>query len=163
LPPFTTGVAVDAIERTRIPEEAQRFPAPLATTTVAWSGIGQTAPRLPSSAEHPPSRSPSLVEVVAFASDGRVNWNTAPEWLLSAIFTGREQGDLTALLRRRERGEFSDQEDPEGGPGVRLVARSDRWHALITATWNDRQRTWWVDLSGNSAGVRIVQRHDADQ
>jgi hypothetical protein len=165
LPPLGNGggAAVDAGERARIPEGARRFPAVQPTSVVSWSGIGQALPQPASSLGMQTPAEPSLVEVIAFASDGRVNLNSAPEWLLTAIFTTRERGDLAELLKRRERGLANEQEDPDGRPGVRLVSRSDRWHALIIVTWNDRRRTWWVDLSGNSAGVRILQRHDADQ
>jgi len=157
--------AVDVIERTRLPELSRRFPNPAGGPVIGWSAAGTPVP-----ADDPTAiplqalaANLSLVEVIATASDGRVNRNTAPEWLLAAIYTQRDQGDLTATLRQRERLTMNDQEDPEGRPGIRLVAHSDRWNALIIGTWNGRQRSWWVELSGNSAGVRIVQRHDADQ
>lgn len=168
LPPPTPDLApvVDVIERTRLPQGLQRYPTPgnlPSGPIVGWSGVGVPAPR------EEPLTAPglvsglSLVEVIASASDGRINRNTAPEWLLTAVYAQRERGDLTAALRLRERLAFNDQEDPEGPAGIRLVASSDRWNAMILVTWNGRRRTWWVELSGNSAGVRIVQRHDADQ
>jgi hypothetical protein len=165
LPTWTPGspVPVDMLERTGIPAGTHRFPMPQSTSVVAWSAAGQPLPARPDRPTNQPPAAASLVEVVGFASDGRINRNTAPAWLLAALFSERGQGDLDALLRRREQGQWTDGEDPAGGADLRLVATSDRWHALITVTWNDRRRSWWVDLSGNSAGVRILQRHDADQ
>ncbi len=168
LPPSTPDPvpAVDVIERTRLPDGLQRYPTParlVAGPVVAWSAVGVPAPLEEAVAPPEPGSSPSLVEVIATASEGRINRNTAPEWVLTAVYSQRERGDLAAALRLRERLTFNDQEDPEGRPGIRLVAHSDRWNALIMVTWNGRQRSWWVELSGNSAGVRIVQRHDADQ
>ena len=164
LPPLVPGTTtgVDLIECARLPEGAQRFPAVPSAPVIAWSTVGAAAPQVVAE-ESTTTASPSLVEVIATASDGRINRNTAPEWLLSALYGQRRQGDLDAALQARQRLVFSEQEDPEERPGIRLVSRSDRWNALIVATWNGRCRAWWVELSGNSAGVRIVQRHDADQ
>lgn len=163
LPPWVPGSPPDSdvLERTRLPEQLRRFPVVPAGPVVAWSAIGAALPPetvLEAAAVAPPS----LVEVIATASDGRINRNTAPEWLLRAVYAQHSQGGLDAALRARERLVLSEEDDPEG-PRIRLVSRSDRWNALIAATWNGRRRTWWVELSGNSAGARIVQRHDADQ
>jgi hypothetical protein len=164
LPPWMPGPSeIDVIERTRLAEGQRRYPSTPQGPVVTWSAVGAPAPAPDSDSTPAPLAAPSLVEVIAIASDGRINRNTAPEWLLAAIYAQRERGDAAASLRQRERLVFNEQEDPEGQPGIRLVARSDRWNALIIVTWNGRQRTWWVELSGNSAGVRIVQRHDADQ
>lgn len=165
LPTWTPGspVPVDVLERTRIPDGTCRFPSPPSTSVVAWSAEGLPVPAWQADPTNRPPAAASLVEVIGFTSDGRINRNTAPEWLLAALHAERGQGELEALLRRRERGQWTEGEDQAGGVGLRLVATSDRWHALIAVTWNDRRRTWWVDLSGNSAGVRILQRHDADQ
>lgn len=164
LPPWTPGAIpdVDLIERTRLPQDLRRFPLAPTAPVIVWSTIGAAAPQV-AVEENNPAVPPSLVEVIATASDGRINRNTAPEWLLRSVYGQRRQGDLDTALRARERLVFTEQDDPEGQPGVRLVARSDRWNALIVATWNGRRRNWWVELGGNSAGVRIVQRHDADQ
>lgn len=163
LPPWVPGSPPDSdvLECVRLPEELRRFPLVPTGPVVAWSAVGAA---LPSEAmpETTTATSPSLVEVIATASDGRINRNTAPEWLLQAVYAQRSQGGLDAALRARARMLASEEEDPEGQE-IRLVARSDRWNALIAVTWNGRRRTWWVELSGNSAGVRIVQRHDADQ
>lgn len=162
LPPWLPGVPdSDVLERARLPEELRRFPEVPAGPVVAWSAVGAALPPM-AAVEAAAVVSPSLAEVVATASDGRINRNTAPEWLLRAVYSQRAQGGLDAALRARERLMLSEEDDPEGS-SIRLIGRSDRWNALIAATWNGRRRTWWVELSGNSAGVRIVQRHDADQ
>lgn len=150
----------DILERVRLPEGLRRFPVVPNGPVVAWSAVGEALPE--AMLETKDVVSQSLVEVIAIASQGRINRNTAPEWLLRAVYAGRSRGGLEAALLARERLQLVEEDDPEG-PGIRLVAHSDRWNALIAATWNGRRRMWWVELSGNSAGVRIVQRHDADQ
>lgn len=153
----------DLIERTVVAAGMHRFPLAPAGVVVRWSPAGEPLPDAIGEEAAVEVPGTSLVETIAFRSNGRINRNTAPEWLLSAVYQLTERGGLEEALRQRERGVFNDEQDPDGQPGVQLVAASDWWQALVVTTWNGRQRSWWVELSGNSAGVRIVQRHDADE
>ena len=163
LPTSEDPSAPDAIERTTVADAARRFPIAPVGPIVRWSAPNEPLPDMLDAIPPKPGLSASLVEIIGFRSAGRINRNTAPEWLLSAVYHLRERGGLDEALLQRERGIMDEAEDPEGATGVRLVARSDQWQALVVATWNGRRRSWWVELSGNSPSIQIVQRHDADE
>ena len=47
-----------------------------------------------------------------------------------------------------------------GAHKLRLVAQSDRWQMLISVSWQDIHRSWWVDFAGTAQGSSMMQRHD---
>lgn len=99
-------------------------------------------------------------------AESRVNLNTAPIWLLEALAAQGRISDPDPILRARRAGqrwEVTPTALPEETPGLRPVLRTDRWFAVIRATWGGNQRTWGVLLVGNRDGCRMVSRHDADR
>jgi len=158
--PGLSGPAL--VEQITLPHDRHRYPHPTPGPSIAWSPPTVPIPADLARAVHQPD-SLSLVEVVAVTSDGRINRNTAPPWLLEAVYRLHGDDGLNEALQLRERGLFNDRNDPEDRQPVRLVAVSNRWQALIEATWNGRQRRWWIEMVGNADEVKIVQRHDVDE
>ncbi len=145
-----------------LPTGLSHFPVPMTNSVSVWSPPTIAAPVVMDANNAVLTiPQPSLVEVISTVSQGRINRNTAPEWLLRAVYQAQERDGIADAIRLRERGQFDEREDDEARQPLRLVATSDRWYALIAVVWQGRQRRWWIELVGNDDGVRIVQRHDA--
>lgn len=163
LPPIRPGRPersswlLDAID---LPDGVARYPAPPAGTGRVWrsaaavGGIHDPAP---------PAAGPSLAGTIAFASDGRINVNTAPATVLRTAYAVLGLGGVDGTLERRRL--LQPSPAPEGAPpsadGLRLVADSDRWAMLITVSWQDIHRGWWVEFAGGAHHFSLVRRHDA--
>jgi hypothetical protein len=151
-----TAYLLDMIE---LPEGVGRFPAPPQSRGRLWRTagvVGQVGTPAESGAD------PSLADSVSFRSDGRININTAPEPLLRAAYAALRLDGVEAVLERRRLLNASPlpKDGNSSADGLRLVAQSDRWQMLISVTWQDIRRSWWVDFTASSQSSSRVQRHD---
>jgi hypothetical protein len=167
VPSVAPGAAVlpsDLIERIDLPSSLLRFPAaPSAPATLYLEG--DAAAPAPAAAAPGPGPGPSLAEVISVHSDGRINVNTAPATLLRQAFTQLNLGDPATLLDNRRRAIFCAApivQNAAPGTGLRLVASSNLFQALILTRWRGVERRWWVVIAGNPPDFTIVQRHAAD-
>lgn len=164
LPPTKQTEPPDWLETIALPHGLRRFPyAAMSTPTVDWSTKGTIA-----DAYQPPASPASdigLAVLVSPHSQGAINVNTAPEDLLRIAFQQSGAGGLSTMIQQRRRGAAVRTVPELTVPrlGFRFVTTSTVWYAHIRVRWNDRQRSWWVVMAGNSTDWRIVQRHDADR
>jgi len=148
---------IDGLE---LPEGTARFPTPPLGRGRVWKAAMVSSPFI---AEAQPIPDPSLAEIIAFRSDGRINLNTAPEPLLRTAYSVLGLGGVEKVLEARRLSQAS--QAPVGAPAtanrLRLVAQSDRWQMLISVSWQDIHRSWWVDFSSSGESSTMIQRHDA--
>jgi hypothetical protein len=159
--------ANDLLERVLVTGNQRRYPAhPRLRETVYADDLRQAgAASDPMVVEPPPA--PSLAEVLAIWSDGRVNINTAPKDLLRTIYQSAHLGGIDDLIARRGRVLASQAPTlpatfPDGAAAPVLVDTSDRWQILITASWNRGHRSWLTIVASIDDGWRIIQRHVVD-
>jgi|GEM_PF-2940504 len=164
LPPQQQTEPPDWLETITLPRGLRRFPrAAVSTPPIDWSTKGTIADGNRSSTL--PNTEIGLAMLVSPHSQGAINVNTAPEDLLRIAFQQSGTNGLSAMVQSRRRGVAVTNVPELTVPrsGFRFVTSSSAWHAHIRVRWNDRQRSWWVVLAGNSTDWRIVQRHDADR
>ena len=138
-----------------LPEGVPRFPRDRQGQGRVWKTAEVAVPYRNGSRE---SSDPSLAETISFRSDGRINLNTAPVPLLRTVYATLGLGGVDEVLQHRQALKTS---IPPGGAssganGLRLVAQSDQWQMLITVSWQDFSRSWWVDFNSTS----MLHRHD---
>ena len=148
---------LDSLE---LPDGVPRFPRDRRGQGRIWRSVDAG---IPADVGSWTDAEPSLAETIAFLSDGRINLNTAPASLLRTAYAVLGLGGVDAVLERRQALLPSDPPagvQPAAG-GLRLVAQSDRWQMLITVSWLDISRSWWVDYATTPTGSSLLHRHDA--
>lgn len=161
VPPISASRAEQSsflLDSLELPEGVRRFPRDRLGPGRIWRSAG-SAPPLASGPGTDPE--PSLAATLAFHSDGRININTAPAPLLRAAYAMLGIGGVDQVLERRQALQQSDAPASTSAGGLRLVAQSDRWQMLITVSWLDLSRSWWVDFATVSQAPVLLHRHDA--
>ena len=162
VPPVSTAQLDSAaflLDTLEVPADATRYPAPPRGQGRIWR---TNEPQPIASDNVDTATEPSLAETIAFRSDGRININTAPVPLLRAAYATLGISGIAEVLEHRRSLVASKPPDhpPVAANGLRLVAESDRWQMLITVSWQNIHRSWWVDFASKSQGSSMVQRHD---
>jgi len=151
------------LDRVPVAAGLRRYPpVPVLPAPRAWSPQGGLSPAAP-----PPAVPAETVPTAALAlsphSDGRLNLRTAPPERIAAALRDHGRGGLLEdLLAQRDAGEEPTPPldlTAEQDTGLRLVATTDRWAALLRIRSGATERRWWLICAGTDEGVTTLQRH----
>jgi hypothetical protein len=152
----------DALARIEPPPGMRVFPDPHvahAGPVTGWCLPGASIGSLNTAGGASPL--PSLAQMLALHSDGRIDIDTAPLQIVREVY--RLHGNILPreVQENRRRRLHSAPPGDQGDAALpRLVAGSLAWNCLVTAAWNGRHRSWWVVITGTAANLSIVQRHE---
>ncbi len=99
-------------------------------------------------------------------ANGKININTVPDPLLRALCEYKDIQAIENILRARQNGRKTSLQDLlslgqnefSNDDGIELVDSSTVWYALVTCSWNQLQRTYFIviDIGTNGQSVKTL-------